>query len=64
MRDCDNPKSTEGTGACHMDVIEEAKIIRQVQAGSTDDFAYLVHRYKSGLFRVVGNLVRSAPAIR
>ncbi|MFZ0946091.1 MAG: hypothetical protein WB930_10715 [Syntrophobacteraceae bacterium] len=47
-----------------MDVIEEAKIIRQVQAGSTDDFAYLVHRYKSGLFRVVGNLVRSAPAIR
>ncbi len=43
-----------------MDVFDEARIIRQVQAGGTDDFAYLVHRYKSGLFRVVGNLVRSA----
>ncbi|MHC1726637.1 MAG: RNA polymerase sigma factor [Syntrophobacteraceae bacterium] len=42
-----------------MDVSEEARIIGQVQAGSRDDFAYLVHRYKSGLFRIVGNLVDS-----
>jgi RNA polymerase sigma-70 factor (ECF subfamily) len=39
---------------------EEAKIIGQVQAGCADDFAYLVHRYKSGLFRIVGSLVYSS----
>jgi RNA polymerase sigma-70 factor, ECF subfamily len=60
VRDCDNRNFTEGIGACHMDVFEEAKIIRQVQAGNTDDFGYLVNRHKSGLFRVVGNLVRPA----
>jgi RNA polymerase sigma-70 factor, ECF subfamily len=43
-----------------MDVFEEAKIIGHVQAGRTEDFTYLVHRYESGLFRVVGNLVDSA----
>jgi len=31
-----------------------------VQAGRTGDFTYIVHRYKSGLFRIVGNLVDSA----
>ncbi len=41
------------------DDFEEAKIIRQVQAGRTEDFTYLVHRYKNGLFRMVGNLVDS-----
>jgi RNA polymerase sigma-70 factor (ECF subfamily) len=43
-----------------MDVFDEAMIIRRVQAGCTDDFAYLVNRYKSGLFRIVGNLVDSS----
>jgi len=43
-----------------MDVLDEAKIIGQVQAGRTGDFTYIVHRYKSGLFRIVGNLVDSA----
>ncbi len=41
------------------DGFEEMKIIRQVQTGRTEDFAYLVHRYKGGLFRVIGNLVDS-----
>jgi RNA polymerase sigma-70 factor, ECF subfamily len=43
-----------------MDVFDEAKIICRVQAGCTNDFTYLVRRYKSGLFRVVGNLVDSS----
>ena len=29
-----------------MDMFEEAGIISRVQAGRTDDFAYLVNRYK------------------
>jgi RNA polymerase sigma-70 factor (ECF subfamily) len=43
-----------------MDVFDEAQIICRVQAGCTDDFRHLVRHYKSGLFRVVGNLVDSA----
>lgn len=43
-----------------MDEFEEAKIIGLVQAGRTDEFARLVQRYESGLFRMVGNLVERA----
>lgn len=43
-----------------MDVVEEAKIIGRVQAGRTDDFAYLVHRYERNLFRIVGSLIASS----
>jgi len=42
-----------------MDAFDEAEIINRVQAGHTDDFAFLVHRYTKGLFRVAGNLVDS-----
>lgn len=50
----------EGAEAEGMDGFEEAQIIRRVQAGGRDEFRHLVGRYKSGLFRIVGNLVDSA----
>jgi RNA polymerase sigma factor (sigma-70 family) len=45
-----------------MDVVDEAKRIAQVRAGRAEDFAYLVHRYKRSLFRIVGSLIASSQA--
>ena len=43
-----------------MGLNRESEIIARVKAGYTHEFEYLVHRYQGHLFRIVGNLVRSA----